>query len=350
MLFSALVLVISFAPLVLGTTLIFNSANPALSFPRHWRMARSLSGDSFLYTSNLGLVLTVKLPDSVTSISYLGYRRARGSIYGFCIDCANSSPVSFVDGHDPDIADNTQAVLSTMFVIDLDATARHNLSLYNLPDPQFGNTSELTLHSLVVNLASNNPPLSDVPMDVGNAFFPGIPQPEPWPNITSLGTLVPNTPSPSPTTTSSSSSRLTPTYVTMTETVTAPFSARNSKDSSNNNPQVWQSLVALIVVACLIAAMSLGTAGYIIYYNRQKRLQTSPVSSEFFSDDPGSFWSAPNSAKRYGFVAARPSMRRMPTFSEPTPTLTRLPPQAIVKGSGRIDPRVFLQDDSPHRH
>lgn len=104
-------------------------------------------------------------------MSYVAYKRA-GSLYGYCVDCEDAETWTLQTGNasDPSVTDDTAVEVcafclessaahfvakSTIFSIDLDPSTQHTLMVYNLPDSVSGNSSEINLDHLFVQLQDN---------------------------------------------------------------------------------------------------------------------------------------------------------------------------------------------------
>ncbi|TFK76904.1 hypothetical protein BDN72DRAFT_890697 [Pluteus cervinus] len=240
-----------------GKTVTLGLSDPSLSFPTGWQTSQSASGEPFLSTTSLGEVLRVTIPDFATSLQYRGYKQSQGSVYGVCLDCNTSMLLSFADGHDPSLTNDTDAKLSTLFTMDLNPLTVHEFTLFNFPDSQFNATSELTFHSLVVDLEADDDDSDDAPFgDDANLV----------PNVTISATFP------------------TLAYTTITTTITAsPFSLSSVSGSSI---RVYHSLVAIIAAGVIVAVLTIALVVYFLLHKRRTYRQRRQVSSEFFNDRP----------------------------------------------------------------
>ncbi|KAJ7462640.1 hypothetical protein B0H11DRAFT_2285429 [Mycena galericulata] len=144
-------------PITYAATTIISSSDPSISLSPGWSQQYSQSTqDLYMQTNFLDATLSATLPSYATSVSYVGYKRAGGSLYGYCIDCEDTEVwmLQTANASDPTVTDDDTAVESTMFTIDLDPSTQHTLMVVNLPDSQFNDYS-INLDHLFVEVEDN---------------------------------------------------------------------------------------------------------------------------------------------------------------------------------------------------
>ncbi|KAI0670066.1 hypothetical protein C8Q78DRAFT_166294 [Trametes maxima] len=135
-----------------NSTFRLNSTE-AVSFTRGWSVATfAEDGSQFAFANGLQDDVQVKLPTNSTAVFYQGFRIARGALYFACVDCGvpnTTQRLANIDAHDS-TENGTQPPETLFSFTDLDPTQQHILSVVNLPDPRFNNTSQLTFDSVIV--------------------------------------------------------------------------------------------------------------------------------------------------------------------------------------------------------
>ncbi|KAJ7130094.1 hypothetical protein C8R43DRAFT_671322 [Mycena crocata] len=143
------------------TTQIISASDSSLVFSPGWSQEYSqTTDDSFMQTYSPVATLTATLPDSASSVSYVGYKRAGGSMYGYCVDCGQGKQGTWIlqtaNGSDPSATDDATTDGSTIFSVDLDPSTQHTLTVYNLPTNQFNAASEINFDHLSVLVQDND--------------------------------------------------------------------------------------------------------------------------------------------------------------------------------------------------
>ncbi|KAJ6574839.1 hypothetical protein B0H19DRAFT_615376 [Mycena capillaripes] len=143
-------------PLTYAATNIINASDPSLSFSPGWTEEFSqATQDLFSQTDVFGGSLTVTLPSAASSVSYIAFSRAGGSVYGYTLDCEDDCVLQTVNGSDPSVTDDASVFPSTIFSVDLDPSTQHTLRVYNIPSDQPDGSSEITFNSLSVDVQDN---------------------------------------------------------------------------------------------------------------------------------------------------------------------------------------------------
>ncbi|KII93346.1 hypothetical protein PLICRDRAFT_35544 [Plicaturopsis crispa FD-325 SS-3] len=195
---SVLSLPFSNVPLTAAKSVTIDDKDPSLTFTPGWRLVSSSSatGGTFAAVDELEGAVDASLPNGATAVSYVGFKQSKGAMYGACIDCEVGRQSSFIsiDAHDP-TTDDEQLPTTLFTFTDLDPTISHSLTVFNLPDPRFDETGQLTFDSLVVDLSEDDSPNSSASFTLLSSSTTG-----------SSPTTIQSTPS--PTTTVSTTSQL----------------------------------------------------------------------------------------------------------------------------------------------
>ncbi|TFK83603.1 hypothetical protein K466DRAFT_589595 [Polyporus arcularius HHB13444] len=151
--------------------------SPLVSFTPGWRVATfGGTGQQFAFTNGQNEELRVTLPQNTTAVFYQGFKVAGGSLYFACIDCnsvtAQGPNTIAVDAHD-DTENGTQPPETLFSFTNLDPTASHFLTVFNLADDRFNNTSQITFDSLVMTVGADDP--GSISSTTTSATFTGIP-------------------------------------------------------------------------------------------------------------------------------------------------------------------------------
>ncbi|KAJ7169615.1 hypothetical protein C8R46DRAFT_1089371 [Mycena filopes] len=126
-------------PLSYAATKILDVSDSSLVFSPGWSQESSvLSTDSF------GGSLTASLPDSASSVTYVGFNTAGGSMYGYTIDCDTDCVLQTVN-----------AKPAALFSIDLDPTTQHILKVFNIPSDADDGSSQINFDHLNVSVQDN---------------------------------------------------------------------------------------------------------------------------------------------------------------------------------------------------
>ncbi|KAJ7492885.1 hypothetical protein FB451DRAFT_1504534 [Mycena latifolia] len=146
-------------PLTYAATTIISSSDPSVEYSPGWSQEYSQStDDSYMQTDTFPASLTATLPASASSVSFVGYKRAGESVYGYCLDCQGAAEATLqtANGTDPSVTNNSIALQSTMFSMDLDPSTQHTLTVYNLPIDGSDASSEIAFDHLSVLVADND--------------------------------------------------------------------------------------------------------------------------------------------------------------------------------------------------
>ncbi|KAJ6509269.1 hypothetical protein C8R47DRAFT_15404 [Mycena vitilis] len=140
-------------PLTYASTTVLSVSDPSLVFSPGWTQEFSqATQDSFLQTNSFGGALTVTLPRAASSVDYVGFLTAGGSMYGYTLDCEEDCVLQTVNGSDPSVTNDTTAAQSTIFSLDLDPSIEHTLSVYNIPSDSPDGSSQINFNNLNVNI------------------------------------------------------------------------------------------------------------------------------------------------------------------------------------------------------
>jgi hypothetical protein len=332
-----------------NVTLKFNSSEVQYS-DHSWEVISSLPSDpyqSFTFSDVIGATFGALLPNGTVGVDYIGVPRSSGAAYAICIDCDlvddTKGSWSLVDGHQANLINDDQATPTVLFsVVDLDPSVKHVITVTNIPDARFNNTSQLTLGSLNIKVADNKGNTEPAETSTGSAKPTKTSEPtdsasdsaEPTSTSTSdsesQSTSKPTskpTKSASPksessatesasetstpgTATSSSESKPTES-VTDSESNSDPTSTSASSSSptassshdaqhdkvspttaASGTQKVSNAVIALVVVVCVLALFCLAVALIFIYRIRRKRAaaKTRDAESQAYGN---SQWLAP---------------------------------------------------------
>ncbi|KAJ7042510.1 hypothetical protein C8F04DRAFT_1251941 [Mycena alexandri] len=144
-------------PFTYAATEILDVSNSSLVFSPGWSQELFVStGDSVLQTDSFGGSLTASLPNSTSSVSYVGFNTAGESMYGYTIDCEDDCVLRTVNGSDPSLNDGEIASNpSTLFTIDLDPSSQHVLRVFNIPSDADDGSSQITFDHLNISVQDN---------------------------------------------------------------------------------------------------------------------------------------------------------------------------------------------------
>ncbi|KAI0335982.1 hypothetical protein GY45DRAFT_569813 [Cubamyces sp. BRFM 1775] len=99
------------------------------------------------------------LTEQTTALFYQGFTITGGALYFACIDCNSTSDVGVniisVDAHDSR-ENGTQPPTTLFSFTDLDPTRQHVLTVVNLEDDRFNNTSQITFESVIVQIDASD--------------------------------------------------------------------------------------------------------------------------------------------------------------------------------------------------
>ncbi|KAJ6519562.1 hypothetical protein C8R45DRAFT_1085556 [Mycena sanguinolenta] len=145
-----------------------NSSDTSIYYSPGWSQEYSTSTQSsYMQTDGFDCYLSVTLPSNATSVSYVGFKRAGGSMYGYTLDCDTNCLLQTVNATDSTVADNANAPESTLFTIAMDPSTQHILYVYNIPSDLVDGSSEITLNNL--NVAFDDVSTSSPILPVSNA-------------------------------------------------------------------------------------------------------------------------------------------------------------------------------------
>ncbi|KAJ7706457.1 hypothetical protein B0H17DRAFT_1037306 [Mycena rosella] len=178
-------------PLTYAATKIIDSSDPSIEFSPGWSQEYSqTTEDMYMQTDIFPASLTATLPSSASSVSFVGYKRAGGSAYGYCFDCEGAAEATLVtvNGTDPSVTNDSMALevrrlsfgfrsgvhrfvsKSTLFSVDIDPSVQHTLTVYNLPTDELNTSSEITFDHLEVSVDDD-----EIDTDTGPTSTDSIP-------------------------------------------------------------------------------------------------------------------------------------------------------------------------------
>jgi hypothetical protein len=306
-----------------NVTLKFNSSEVQYS-DHSWEVITSLPSDpyqSFTFSDVIGATFGVLLPNGTVGVDYIGVPRSSGAAYAICIDCNlvddTKGSWSLIDGHQANLINDDQATPTVLFsVVDLDPSVKHVITVTNIPDARFNNTSQLTLESLNIKVVDNKGNTEPAETSTGTAKPTKTSEPtdsasdsaEPTststsdsesqstskptksasPKSESSATESASETSTSGTATSSSESKPTEsvpdsesnsdptsTYASSSTASSSPHDAQHDKVSptaaASGTQKVSNAVIALVVVVCVLALFCLAVALIFIYRIRRKR-------------------------------------------------------------------------------
>jgi hypothetical protein len=292
-------------------TIAFNSSQVRYS-PKNWEVISALPSESsqpFTFSNVIGASFGLVLPNGTVAVDYIGVPRSAGAAYAVCIDCDLVDETkgfwALVDGNQPDLVNDDQATPTVFFsVVALDPTVPHTMTVTNIPDTRFDNTSQITFHSLNVTMADNNgagnlesstgtakpTETSDTTNSTDSSSAPPAEPTSETPSHSETSTSGTATssdsePTESPTDSesdseSTSSSAPQAEHDKVPPTVAAPSPSANVNNGSNGaadstaatkTQKVSKSVIAVIVVLCVLALFCLATALILTYRTRRKR-------------------------------------------------------------------------------
>ncbi|KAE9410863.1 hypothetical protein BT96DRAFT_983545 [Gymnopus androsaceus JB14] len=238
----------------------FAVSGSVLTFSPGWQSTSSEAAGPFSFTNTLGLALTINLPLSTTSISYVGLKTTGGSIYGVCLDCTTSTfNLQEFSGRDATLLSNSDAVPTTIFSLDVNPDEEHVLQISNIAD---GAESELTFVSLILEKGGSS-------TTVGDPLVTAISSTS-ITSSSSTSTVASSTTSTSTTVSSTTSS------ITATSSSIPSASATAAPASASSNTSAKSSLIAIITILTLIAVLS-PLVGLFFYLRNRPR---NPASFE----------------------------------------------------------------------
>ncbi|KAJ6604386.1 hypothetical protein DFH09DRAFT_307824 [Mycena vulgaris] len=335
-----LVTVLSFLlplPLTYAATNIIYSSDPSIEYSSGWTQEYSESTDDlYMQTDDFSASFTATLPSSASSVTYVGYKRPGGSMYGYCIDCAGAaeSMLQTVNGTDPSVTSISTEPESTMFSVDLDPSTQHTLTVYNLPNNQLNSSSEINLDHLSVLVEDNDTATLTGPGDVtpsASDITASATSSSSSSQSSANSTPSPSTPSSATTGTSTGSSTAssgavdppaTSTNLILPAATTTPSPAAsgtaNPTSSSGATAQatsgVSKSLVTGISILAVVFAASVIVGLVVFIRQRREKKRNSFPASQFPGSPTGSIIP----------IMPPPQMRTasLNPFSDPPPSQT----------------------------
>ncbi|KAJ7357098.1 hypothetical protein DFH08DRAFT_473973 [Mycena albidolilacea] len=138
-----------------ATINVISASDPSILYSPGWSQEFFQSTqDSFMEADGFNCSLSVTLPSNASSVSYVGFQRAGGSMYGYTLDCENRDCLlQTANGSDPTITDDASVSQSTLFTIALDPSTQHTLYVYNIPSDQPDGSSQVNLNNLNVDVS-----------------------------------------------------------------------------------------------------------------------------------------------------------------------------------------------------
>ncbi|KAK7064447.1 hypothetical protein R3P38DRAFT_3250032 [Favolaschia claudopus] len=136
-----------------ATINVIPSSDASIVYSPGWSQEFSQSTqDSFKQASDFGCHLSVTLPSNASSVSYVGFKRAGGSLYGYVLDCVDDCLLQIANGSDTTVIDDASVSQSTLFTLDMDPSIQHTLYVYNIMSDQPDGFSQINLNNLNVNI------------------------------------------------------------------------------------------------------------------------------------------------------------------------------------------------------
>ncbi|KAJ7919169.1 hypothetical protein B0H13DRAFT_2320808 [Mycena leptocephala] len=207
-----------------------------------------LTQDLFMQTDTFGGSLAVTLPRAASSLTYVGFKQAGGSMYGYSLDCEEDCVLQTVNGSDPSVTADATVSPSTIFSMNLDPSIQHTLRVYNILSDQPDGSSQISFNTLNVDIqddqAGTQPAAlpSIPPSQADTASVAPTPPLLPTSSASSTSsTSLPSTPtsplsSASPTTSGSSSVKVISTSVGTTSSGVTSTGTKTGSSTSTNSP------------------------------------------------------------------------------------------------------------------
>ncbi|KIY72759.1 hypothetical protein CYLTODRAFT_6435 [Cylindrobasidium torrendii FP15055 ss-10] len=101
-------------------------------FSAGWQDAYTAAGQRYVFTDELGSVLSVPLPANTSRVAYASVKLAEEGTYAFCIDCQDTTNATVVDIRGAHHQNDSTVQPVTLFETDLDPTVQHLFSLFNV--------------------------------------------------------------------------------------------------------------------------------------------------------------------------------------------------------------------------
>jgi len=274
---------------------------------------------SFTSSNVIGAFFSVSLPNGTVGLDYIAVPRSGGATYEVCIDCDSVDETkgewSIVDGNQPGLTNENQAAPIVLFsVVSLDPNVHHSITVTNIPDTRFDNTSEITFESLTVKVANVNgtstpgtPTSSTVSHSAKSSQTPDSSSSE-----TATSSTVSHSAKSSPTPDSSASkssgaesgstpppaahvkaSATSSTSVTPSPTVSSTNNDSAESTSGSQTQKVSNTVIAVVVVVCVVILFCLAAGLILLYRMRRKRAEAMFRDAESQAYD-NSQWATPN--------------------------------------------------------
>ncbi|KAJ7900066.1 hypothetical protein B0H14DRAFT_1547614 [Mycena olivaceomarginata] len=136
-----------------ATINVISASDPSILYSSGWSQEFSQSTqDSFMEADGFECSLSVTLPSNASSVSYVGFQRAGGSMYGYTLDCETDCILQTANGSDPTITDDASVPQSTLFTIAMDPSTQHTLYVYNIGSD---GSSQINLNNLNVDVSQS---------------------------------------------------------------------------------------------------------------------------------------------------------------------------------------------------
>ncbi|KAF7339692.1 hypothetical protein MSAN_02184300 [Mycena sanguinolenta] len=221
-------------PLTHATTInVIPFSDASIYYSPGWSQEFSDSAQtSYMQADGFDCYLSVTLPSNASSVSYVGFKRAGGSMYGYTLDCDTDCLLQTVNATDPTVTDDANAPESTLFTVALDPSTQHTLYVLNILSNLGDGSSEINLSNL--NVAVDDVSSSIQP--VSNTVIPPLPTSSAGPTSSAQTST-----SATPTSASSSASAILGSSNSVTAT---PTSGVNSPSGATSTGSATGSSVA----------------------------------------------------------------------------------------------------------
>lgn len=280
--------------LAFGQAISFNSSLIQYS-SNNWDRVSS-SSQSFTSSDVIGASLGITLPNGTIGLDYVGLPRSSGAAYAVCIDCDLVNDTkgiwSLVNGNQPDLINQDEATPVVLFtVVALDPTVIHTITVTNIPDTRFNNTSQITFQSFNLKFADNSDNTTETstgtakPTDTSDSSEPSSTSDSAEPTTTPVSDSESSSSTASsagePTTTDDSEPTSSPSPDAV-HVKASPTAAPSPSSTSANNgsadstaatktQSVSKPLIVVIVIICVLVLFCLAAGLIFLYRSRRKR-------------------------------------------------------------------------------
>lgn len=294
-----------------NVTIGFNSSQVVFS-PDSWEVVSAIQGSDPSFTSSnvIGASFGVSLPNGTVGVDYIGVPRSAGAAYVVCIDCdlvdSTKGKWSIVDGNQPDLTNENQAAPIVLFsVVSLDPNVHHSLTVTNIPDTRFDNTSEITFESLNVKVA-NVTGSSTSGTATSSTISHSAASSSTSDSSASETSGAESEPTPPP----DAHVKVTPTSATPSPTANSTNNDSAESTSGTQTQKFSNTVIAVVVVVCVVVLFCLAAGLILVYRMRRKRAEAIFHDAESRAYD-NSQWATPN------HLAPFTGMQEVPLSSTP---------------------------------